>query len=129
MQQLSPGPQSYSAEVRRVLDGDTLDVLVTIFEDRDFADLKRFRLRLLHINAPEMKGATKAAGEAAKAFLESLVARCAPSGFLVRIHRKDNFGRVLGELLGRDSDPEASGEVYNFSDRMLATGHAVAFDG
>lgn len=128
---LKPQPNEYVvSKVIRTIDGDTLVIDAVIFESTVFTEIKRFKLRLRGIDTPEMKGATRPAGEAAKVFLESLVARCESGGMLVRITSVvDSFGRVVGELLGKDDSVEGAGEVYNFGDRLLATGHAVQFRG
>lgn len=124
MPPLAPSPAEFRATVRRVIDGDTLEIEATIFESRTFTDIKRFRLRLLGINAPEMKGATHTAGEAARLYLDSLIQQCT-GGLLVRMGSiVDSFGRVVGELVGRMDDEHGGSEVVNLGQRMLATGHA-----
>ena len=124
MPQLAPSPADYKAEVLRCIDGDTLEVQAVIFESRPFTNMVKFRLRLLGINAPEMKGASHIAGEAARLYLDSLVQQCT-GGLLVRMHPiVDSFGRVVGELIGRMDDEHGGSEVINLGQRMLATGHA-----
>lgn len=50
-----PAIWAYRAKVERVIDGDTLDVTV----DAGFANYRTERLRLLGVNTPERKGATR----------------------------------------------------------------------
>ena len=53
----------WRARVVRVIDGDTLDLEI----DCGFHTVRTERVRLLGVNAPEMKGETRAAGELARA--------------------------------------------------------------
>jgi len=102
------------ATVERVLDGDTLDVVLQL----------PVRIRLLDCWAPEIHGAEKPQGIASKEQLE----RMAPVGSHVRVQvptgKADALGDVLtlGRVLGhvwRDGDDESLSEL------MVAAGLAT----
>ena len=105
----------------RVVDGDTLDVVC----DTGFHGFRTERLRLLGVNTPELKGATRAAGLAAKAFVEQWTHG---SDYvdewpeIVQTAKSDAFGRFLA-WVWRISD----GRCLN-SD-LLESGNAVPFEG
>lgn len=104
----------YRVELVRVVDGDTAEVLV----DLGFRISWRMHIRLLGINAPEVVGATKDAGLAAKAHLEKLLTG---PGLMLKSHKDqaDKYGnRWLGEFF-RDG--------VNLNQQMIADGHAVAY--
>lgn len=84
----------YRAKVLRIVDGDTVDLQI----DLGFSVFIKQRCRLFGINAPEKRGATKEAGLAAQAFLESLV----PVGAKLTIEtikdQQGKYGRYLVRL-------------------------------
>jgi endonuclease YncB( thermonuclease family) len=102
------------AVVDRVIDGDTLDVLITV----------PVRIRMLDCWAPEITGGEKADGQVSKALLEQM----APKGSQVHVNIPTThvdalagvftFGRVLGEVW-RVGDDES------LSALMVAAGAAT----
>jgi endonuclease YncB( thermonuclease family) len=102
------------AIVDRVIDGDTLDVLITV----------PVRVRMLDCWAPETRGDEKPQGEASKSLLEQM----APVGSKVLVNIPTThvdalagvftFGRVLGEVW-RPGDDES------LSVMMVAAGAAT----
>lgn len=102
----------YTARLIRVIDGDTvvldldLGCRVHIIET----------IRILGINAPEVRGETKAAGDAATEWLEELLT---DKPLIVRTHKDDGdkYGRLLGDIWLPDAT--------NVSVRMFDAGHAV----
>jgi endonuclease YncB( thermonuclease family) len=100
--------------IDRVIDGDTVDVLITI----------PVRVRLLDCWAPEIRGGEKDDGLIAKSLMENM----APKGASVRVHVPTgqvdamlgvlSFGRVLGQIW-RDGDDESLAEM------LVATGAAT----
>lgn len=84
----------YSAVVRRVIDADTIDLDV----DMGFRAWRmRERFRLAGINAPEMRGPQRVAGQAAKVWLEAAL----PVGSAVVIETAkdpDSFGRWIATV-------------------------------
>jgi endonuclease YncB( thermonuclease family) len=104
----APAPYTYtSAEVVKVVDGDTVDLRLTKtfslpvdfgFYIKDSVSLSKtavIRFRLNGINAPEMSGATKVAGLASKAELERLL-KLGP--ITVVSYGQEKYGRWLGGL-------------------------------
>ena len=114
-------PYTYNATVDRVIDADTIDVVV----DLGFNIFHPVRVRLLHINAPETRTKNKvekAAGLAAKAFVESLVSPTQP--IILHSEKIDKFGRSLGsiEIIGRVNN-------YDLASLLLEKNHAQPYDG
>jgi endonuclease YncB( thermonuclease family) len=107
----------FPARLARVVDGDTIDCTISV----GFHAYRVERLRLLGVNAPEPHGATKAAGDAATAFVAAWLALAVGDWpLLVETHKSDVFGRYLA-LCFRVID----GSCLN--DDLLASGHAVVF--
>ncbi len=115
-------PYIRRAAILRVIDGDTLRLRVdlgwNVFSDHN--------VRLLRVNAPEMKLATKAAGLASKLFVEGWMTEHAlhvPAPtlwpFTIRSEKDDSFGRYLVEL--------SCGKSHNLSDDLLSSGFAVPY--
>lgn len=104
----------YSATVERVVDGDTVDLMV----DLGFDVWRRDRFRLYGINAAEHNTVS---GKAATAFLATLI----PTGTVLTIStykdKLDKYGRMLATLTTAD------GKSVN--DTMVSTGHAVPYFG
>jgi endonuclease YncB( thermonuclease family) len=103
----------------RIIDGDTF-----------VADLKiwpgltaRETVRVWGINAPEMKGATRQAAEAAKQFAATWLAK---GEFYIGACDRDAFGRILSAVWRGSSDPTA-GVSENLGEQMIGAGHAVRF--
>ena len=80
------------AIVKRIIDGDTLDVLV----DCGFRRFSYERLRLNRINTPEIRGEEREDGLVAKSFVEELL----PVGTEIHMTsvKEDSFGRWLAEV-------------------------------
>jgi endonuclease YncB( thermonuclease family) len=106
----------YWSTLTRIIDGDTVVVNV----DCGFNIHYQTIVRLLGINAPEVHGPTKEAGDAATAYLATLVA---PDSALV-IHteqdKDDKYGRLLAELF-------LPGDPVSLNQKMVNTGHAVPY--
>ena len=109
----------YTATVVRVVDGDTVDVDISL----GFGVSCRQLLRLVGIDAPERRGDEKVAGLAATAFLESLLAAQASLSCRTLKDRTGKYGRYLAVLLGLDAD----GNVCDLNQMMIAGGHAVPY--
>lgn len=103
----------YRAVVAFHVDGDTFDALV----DVGWNDYKYKPVRLLGVDTPETnRAATKAAGLAAKAYVQQLI----PVGSPVLLHTipdPDSFGRYLARVQLRDG--------RDLTDLILAAGHGV----
>jgi endonuclease YncB( thermonuclease family) len=110
--------------VVKVVDGDTVDVLVSHYFFPCGWGMRKYRLRIKHLDTPESRTKDeeeKTRGLAAKDFLISLVL-----GKKVRITTdgRDNFGRILADVA------IPSGIIYKnymlISDIMKEKGHIKA---
>jgi|TARA_R100000084_G_C4601654_1_gene123540 micrococcal nuclease len=116
----------YFAELRRVVDGDTVDVTI----DCGFKMHIKERVRLKGINTPECRTRDleeKARGLAAKARLIDILASW-DNKMIIRtsIDKKGKFGRLLGELI----HPDGQGSRDDNANKMLLEeGHAVEYHG
>ena len=111
----------YRATVLRVVDGDTIDVML----DLGFSVSLKERIRFYGINAPESRtrdADEKVRGLAAKAFVILWTeAHADEITIRTRIDKRGKYGRILGEIIN------AAGECLN--DLMSEQGHAVAYFG
>lgn len=108
----------YEAVVVRVVDGDTVRLSV----DLGFRLSLVENFRLVGIDAPEM---STQAGLEARDYLAGLL----PVGSLVAIRsekglRQEKYGRWMASVWTREEDG-----AWGVSDRLVAAGHAVAWDG
>jgi len=100
-----------TARPGRVIDGDTFDAELDIWLGLVAVE----RVRVLGVDTPELKGATKAAGLVSKQFTETWLSK---GTIEIEACRRDAFGRVLGRV-NRGGD--------YLADALLATGLAVPF--
>jgi len=109
----------YKATIRRVVDGDTVDVTL----DLGFNILYNSRIRLLGIDTPESRTRDleeKARGLAAKDRVKEL---CPVGSLVILKTTKDGrgkFGRILGEIFVGD---------VNVNQQLVSEGHAVEYFG
>lgn len=101
-----------------MVDGDTVDAMV----DLGFGIFKKERFRLLGIDAPEKRGATREDGEAAKAFLEVLLAKLTPISIKTKKDKQGKYGRYLGTLCGLQD-----GRLIDINFQMIQAGHAKEY--
>jgi micrococcal nuclease len=111
----------YRAKVLRVVDGDTVDVMLEL----GFNVSLKERVRLYGINAPESRTrdkSEKVKGLAAKDFVvEWTEDRADDIVIVTRIDKRGKYGRVLGTIMTE------SGE--NLNELMIKEGHAVEYLG
>ena len=104
----------YRAFVRRVYDGDTITVDIDLGFD---VLMKNQKIRLLGINAPEIRGENRQAGLVSRDFLREKI-----SGKWVVLKtkkdKKGKYGRWLGEVFL---------EEKNINDLMLSEGMAKKY--
>jgi micrococcal nuclease len=81
----------YQAKLHRVIDGDTVDLIV----DLGFTVKVQTRFRLLDLDTPEIRGPEREEGIAARLFLEELLTR---GPLTVESHKTGKYGRWLAEL-------------------------------
>lgn len=114
---------TFPARGLRAVDGDTIDVII----DQGMHNQRHERLRLLGVNTPERKGATRGAGDAAWMFTENWLA--VHSGTHLKIwepewplrietHKADAFGRYLARVCCADC-----GDCLN--EKLIESGNAV----
>ena len=116
----------YFAELRRVVDGDTVDVTI----DCGFNMHVKERVRLKGINTPECRTRDleeKKKGLAAKARLIEILESWG-NRMIVRtsIDKKGKFGRLLGELIHPDGQGSRDD---NANTMLLLEGHATEYHG
>ena len=97
----------------RVIDGDTIEATL----DLGFKVYIRRTIRLVNVDAWEMRGPNKEKGKKAKAYLKSLIKN---SNFYCLVSHKDKkgkYGRILGTLwLDNNGALRNANEImeYNF---------------
>jgi micrococcal nuclease len=114
----------YSAKVVRVVDGDT------VYLDIDLGFFLRMTIdvRLRGVNTPEIRGATRAAGLAAKSYVESAI----PAGSLIIVttYKQEKYGRYLADidyLPGAASREEILASPRRLNQELLDQGLAVPY--
>ena len=118
----------YKAQVKAVIDADTIDVLI----DLGFGVHTMQRLRLYGIDAPEMR---TEAGKIAKEYIKSVLLGADAAMFVyVRTlkDRKDKYGRKLAVLyfdpvsMADDRDESNIGVMgMSLNQQIVNNGHAV----
>ena len=118
----------YKAQVRQVIDADTIDVLI----DLGFGVHTMQRLRLYGIDAPEMK---TEAGKIAKEYVKSVLLGADASMFVyVRTikDKKDKYGRKLAVLyfdpvsmLLDHDESKIEMMASSFNRQIVQNGHAI----
>lgn len=106
---------TYTTTVRRVVDGDTLEVELPL--PRGYAHQLKLRLRAL--DCPELD---TPAGKAAKRFTESLLAPA--SAVTIVTSKPDKYDRYLADVFV----PNGGGEFAFLNNELLQNGHAVRKD-
>ena len=110
----------YACEVKRVVDGDTIDVVL----DLGFDILYKSRVRLYGIDTPESRTRNldeKARGKMAGAFLKDAIEK--GEKVVIQTKLKDSrgkFGRVLGDVIV---------DGVNINKALVENNYAVAYHG
>jgi len=91
-------PWIYNAEVKKVVDGDTFDIVI----DLGFDTLKKGRVRLYGVNTPESRTSNaeeKKMGLAAKEFTDQWLTK---TNYKVKIEtiidKNEKYGRILARV-------------------------------
>lgn len=112
----------YKAEVKKVVDGDTIDVLIDVGFSMHYAG----RVRLYGINTPESRTTNleeKKAGLAAKEFVEQWIASNNNIVYLKTIKDKnEKYGRILAEIYNKE-------KTSCLNNDMVASGLAKEYFG
>ena len=115
----------YFCKVRRVVDGDTIDVEV----DLGFDIIHRARVRMMGIDTPESRTRNKAEkvlGLASKARLKELLANRRLK-LETSKEGKGKFGRILATVW--TSDKKGVEEYLNINEKLIEEGHARPYFG
>lgn len=112
---------TFPCKVLRVVDGDTVDVVI----DCGFKATRVERIRLMlpgggYVNAPEIRGPEKPAGQTSTRFVSEWVAGNGSGDwpFVITTQKTDVFGRYLGDLR-RKSD------MTSLAEALVAAGLAT----
>ena len=119
----------YRVEIRKIVDGDTVDVDI----DLGFGVwLRNERIRLYGIDTPESRTRDKEEkkyGLAAKAYLTECIETADTVILATNKDAEGKFGRMLGTIIGvysNDLDGEMKVDINN---KMVMNHHAVAYHG
>jgi micrococcal nuclease len=116
----------YTAKVLKVIDGDTLDVMI----DLGFNIHHKARVRLYGVNTPESRTkdlAEKEMGLKAKTFTADWIARH-QTVFLKTIAGKDDkYGRILAQIYS-DKDVKSE-QTACLNEDIVSSGYARAYFG
>lgn len=104
----------YSAKLAKVVDGDTIDVVV----DLGFKLSMHMRLRLARLNAPEVRGEEKKAGLETKRQLKENITK----NLIISTHKTGKYGRYVAEVWAGKND-----RWVNVNDWLLETGLASPY--
>lgn len=111
---------TYRARCVKVVDGDTLDVVL----DQGMHNTRTERLRLLGVNCPEMRGESRIEGKEAKSWVERLiwneVYNPGEWPLLLRTEKADAFGRYLAHVW------RLSDGLY-INQAIIDAGHGVVY--
>tara|TARA_R110002012_G_scaffold177818_2_gene342658 strand:- start:2253 stop:2669 length:417 start_codon:yes stop_codon:yes gene_type:complete len=119
----------YKAEVDRVIDGDTVDVLL----DLSFGVYRKVRIRANGIDTPESRTRNKAEkvlGLAAKKRMKEL---CGKAIYVESLNggKLDKYGRLLANMFTHDEyNKVISGRKrQDICKTLIEEGHAIKYDG
>lgn len=107
----------YRATLHRVVDGDTVDLIV----DLGFYMAASIRFRVLGVDTPELRGGTaetKTAAHEAKDFVTEELGAAAT--IIIRTEKADSFGRWLADVRY-----VVDGEERNLTAELLENGLGV----
>lgn len=103
----------YKAHVKKILDGDTIDLLIDVGFNMHFSG----RVRLYGVNTPESRTSNpqeKIAGLAAKEFVENWIEENNHIVFIKTIKDKnEKYGRLLAEVYNQDKTKCLNVEIVN----------------
>jgi micrococcal nuclease len=120
----------YQATLERVVDGDTVDIVI----DLGFSTFRKERIRLYGVDAPEIN---TEAGKLAKGFVEEWFWDN-PKFFIETIvadgknlSKRDKYGRYLGTIGATYNDVEDEHRLgdpppYTLNGKLITSGHAKA---
>jgi micrococcal nuclease len=110
----------YKAHVTGVYDGDSITVTLELGLDLSRRNAK---IRLARIDAPELRGETKAEGRKSRDALRELILD-KQVYIQTLLDKRGKYGRLLGEVWVRFGDGD---QIYCVNDRLLKLGLAKPF--
>ena len=111
----------YPAKIRRVIDGDTVDMTI----DLGFRVSVNVRARLFGLDAPEITGPTAHKGKAAAAWLsERLATRPA---WTIKTYKQDSADKYGRYLVLITDQPAADEFDRTINAEMIAAGYATPY--
>ena len=116
----------YRAKLDRVVDGDTVDVLIDVGFDIWFK--KRIRFKGLDTWESRTRNLEeKALGLKAKARTKELLEKVSSKSgyFRIKSYGLGKYGRVLADVFIMDKD----GKQWNINETLISEGHAYVYDG
>ena len=116
----------YSAEVKKVIDGDTFDCVI----DLGFDVLLKARVRLYGVNTPESRTkdlAEKEMGLKAKGFTTDWLDRHKIVYIKTVLNKNEKYGRVLAQVYSSPNIAETTTACLN--DDIIGSGYARAYFG
>lgn len=120
----------YNAVVERVVDGDTIDVII----DLGFKTWKKVRVRMEGINTPESRTRDleeKKRGLAAKDRLVEIL-ELNNNKCVLHVSGVGKFGRAIASVFVTSLSPthdDSSLTLINVNQQLITEGHAVSYDG
>ena len=120
----------YKALVERVVDGDTIDVII----DLGFKTWKKVRVRMEGINTPESRTRDleeKKRGLAAKDRLVEIL-ELNNNECILQVSGVGKFGRAIASVFVTSLSPtheDSSLTLINVNQQLITEGHAVSYDG
>jgi len=120
----------YKALVERVVDGDTIDVII----DLGFKTWKKVRVRMEGINTPESRTRDleeKKRGLAAKDRLVEIL-KYNNNECTLKVSGVGKFGRAIASVYVNTLSPasdQSSMTIVNVNKQLIEEGHAVSYDG
>lgn len=106
----------YSATLDRVIDGDTIDVVV----DLGFKISHAIRLRLAGLDAPEKRGSEREEGLAVAQYLHDFLEDS--DALMIKTQKTGKYGRYIAEIW-----VEKNGEWINVNEWLISNGYAVKY--
>jgi micrococcal nuclease len=118
---------TYYAELTKVLDGDTVDVVI----DLGFNIRLTERVRLFGLNTPEVYGVQKPAGLVSKQFVVDWFVVAAKEGAQITLgvdhyNSRGKFGRILATII-RDHDPVSLNQAL-ITNKMAVVSKGLSYD-
>lgn len=108
----------YRATVERVVDADTLDLLISV----GFGIYKKERIRLARVDAWETRGDERIQGVKAKEFVEDVLHAVTEVTITTIKDKKGKYGRYIAEVL-----IPYEGKNVNLGDLLVEKGHATEY--